>query len=112
VFTNNDDGHRTAADLHAKGVKIAAVIDTRDDAPVTYDYEVLRGAQVVDTKGRLGLNFVEVMLSDGTSRTIETGALAVFTFDIETWSDVKDAGGQVCFYGKPRELMAEKKTPV
>ncbi|MBL4628567.1 MAG: sarcosine oxidase subunit alpha family protein [Roseicyclus sp.] len=77
VFTNNDDGHRTAADLHAKGVKIAAVIDTRDDAPVTYDYEVLRGAQVVDTKGRLGLNFVEVMLSDGTSRTIETGALAV-----------------------------------
>ena len=32
VFTNNDDGHRTAADLIAKGVKVTAVIDTRADA--------------------------------------------------------------------------------
>ncbi len=33
VFTNNDDGWRTAADLHAKGVEIAAVIDSRDQPP-------------------------------------------------------------------------------
>lgn len=77
IFTNNDDGHRTATDLHAKGVKIAAVLDVRDDAPFNHDYEVLRGAKVVDTKGRLGLSFIEAELADGTSRTIEAGALAV-----------------------------------
>ena len=77
IFTNNDDGHRTAADLHAKGVKIAAVIDSRADAPRSHDYEVLQGAQVVDSKGRLGLKFVEVKLADGSDRTIECGALGV-----------------------------------
>jgi sarcosine oxidase subunit alpha len=77
VFTNNDDGHRTAQDLLAKGVKIAAVVDTRADAPRADAYEVLRGAQVIDTKGRLGLTFAEVKLADGTMRTIECGALGV-----------------------------------
>ncbi|MBY4891982.1 sarcosine oxidase subunit alpha family protein [Rhodobacteraceae bacterium N5(2021)] len=77
IFTNNDDGHRTAADLHAKGVKIAAVLDVRFDAPINHNYEVLSGAQVVDSKGRLGLSFIEAELADGSSRTIEAGALAV-----------------------------------
>ncbi|WP_108858785.1 sarcosine oxidase subunit alpha family protein [Ruegeria sp. Alg231-54] len=77
IFTNNDDGHRTAADLHAKGVHVCAVIDVREDAPVNYDYEVLSGAQVVNTKGRLGLTFVEVALPDGSTRTLECGALGV-----------------------------------
>lgn len=77
IFTNNDDGHRTAADLHATGVKIACVIDTRPDAPKSYDYEVLSGAQVVDTMGRLGLTFAQVKLADGTMRTVECGALGV-----------------------------------
>ncbi|MEL6682895.1 MAG: sarcosine oxidase subunit alpha family protein [Pseudomonadota bacterium] len=76
VFTNNDDGHRTARDLYAKGVKIT-VIDTRPDAPKSLDYEVLAGAQVVDTKGRLGLTFVDVRLADDTNRTLECGALGV-----------------------------------
>ncbi|WP_299554373.1 sarcosine oxidase subunit alpha family protein [uncultured Tateyamaria sp.] len=77
IFTNNDDGHRTACDLHAKGVKIAGVIDIRPDAPRSRDYEVLQGAHVTDTKGRLGLTFVDVRLADGTARTIECGALGV-----------------------------------
>ncbi|SMO45435.1 sarcosine oxidase subunit alpha family protein [Ruegeria faecimaris] len=77
VFTNNDDGHRTAADLHAKGVKITAVIDVRKDAPISHDYEVLQGAQVTNTKGRLGLSFVEVALPDGSTRTLECGTLGV-----------------------------------
>jgi methylglutamate dehydrogenase subunit C len=77
IFTNNDDGHRTAADLHAKGVKIAAVVDTRPDVKGSQDYEVLRGAQVVDTKGRLGLTFAELQLADGSNRTLEIGALGV-----------------------------------
>ncbi len=76
IFTNNDDGHRTAADLHAKGIKIAAVIDVRPDAPKSNDYEVLEG-QVVDTKGRLGLTFAEVKLANGNTRRIECGALGM-----------------------------------
>ncbi|MEH6648123.1 sarcosine oxidase subunit alpha family protein [Sulfitobacter sp.] len=77
VFTNNDDGHRTAADLHAKGIRIAAVVDTRSDAPLSTDYQVLRGAQVIDSKGRLGLTFVDVRQADGSMRTLEAGALGV-----------------------------------
>ena len=77
IFTNNDDGHRTAADLHAAGVKIAAVVDTRTDAPRSHDYEVLQGAQVIDSKGRLGLMFADVKLADGSTRTLECGALGV-----------------------------------
>jgi sarcosine oxidase subunit alpha len=76
IFTNNDDGHRTAADLHALGVKIAAVVDVRADAPISHDYEVLHG-EVIDTKGRLGLTFAEVKLADGTTRTLECGALGM-----------------------------------
>jgi len=77
VFTNNDDGHRTARDLHAQGIEIAAVIDTRHDAPPADDFEVIRGGQVCDTKGRLGLSSCKVTLSDGATRTIECGALGV-----------------------------------
>ena len=76
IFTNNDDGHRTATDLMAKGVKIAAVVDVRAGAPRSYDYEVLHG-EVIDTKGRLGLTFAEVRLADGTMRTLECGALGL-----------------------------------
>ena len=76
IFTNNDDGHRTAADLHAKGLKIAAVVDVRANAPLSMDFEVLQG-QVINTKGRLGLTFVDVKLSDGTIRTLDIGALGM-----------------------------------
>ncbi|MGB0799737.1 MAG: 2Fe-2S iron-sulfur cluster-binding protein, partial [Planktomarina sp.] len=52
IFTNNDDGHRTAADLHAKGVTIAGVVDVRPDAPISPDFEVIAGAQVINSQGR------------------------------------------------------------
>ncbi|WP_333683300.1 sarcosine oxidase subunit alpha family protein [Pontibaca methylaminivorans] len=77
VFTNNDDGHRTAADLIAKGVKVAAVIDSRPGAQRVADCELLTGAQVIDTSGRHGLAFVKGQLADGGTRTIECGALGV-----------------------------------
>ncbi|UWQ43445.1 sarcosine oxidase subunit alpha family protein [Leisingera aquaemixtae] len=77
VFTNNDDGHRTAADLIAKGVKVTAVIDTRADAPKVEGAELFAGAQVIDTKGRLGLEWVRVRLANGTTRDVPCGALAV-----------------------------------
>ncbi|MEM6596370.1 MAG: glycine cleavage T C-terminal barrel domain-containing protein, partial [Pseudomonadota bacterium] len=77
VFTNNDDGHKTAEDLHAKGVKIAGIIDVRTDAPSSGDYEVLKGAHVTDTMGRFGLTFVKVTQADGSERVLECGALGV-----------------------------------
>ncbi len=77
VFTNSDEGHQTARDLHAKGIKIAAVIDTREAAPQSDDYQVLAGARVTNTKGRLGLTRVEVENASGTKRWIECGALGV-----------------------------------
>jgi sarcosine oxidase subunit alpha len=77
IFTNNADGHHTAQDLHRLGIKIAAVIDTRPDAPGSTEYEVLAGAEVANTTGRLGLTFVEVRQSDGSMRTLECGALGV-----------------------------------
>ncbi len=76
IFTNNDDGHRTATDLHAKGVKIAAIVDVRADAPRSTDFEVWHG-EVIDTKGRLGLTFAELRLADGSTRTLECGALGM-----------------------------------
>ena len=77
VFTNNDDGHRTASDLATKGVKIAAIIDTRADAPEHANVEVFAGACVTDSRGRLGLSKVRVRLSDGSQRWIKCGALGV-----------------------------------
>ncbi len=65
VFTNNDDGWRTATDLIARGVDLHAVIDCRDaDAPLDLPgVRHLRGGRVVDTVGRKGLR--SVTLSDG-----------------------------------------------
>ena len=61
VFANNDDGQRTAEDLRARGVEIAAVVDAR------------RGESVVNTRGRKGLR--SVILNDG--RRIGADCLAV-----------------------------------
>ncbi|MBO9403354.1 sarcosine oxidase subunit alpha family protein [Shimia sp. R9_3] len=77
VFTNNDDGHRTAADLLAKGASVPAVIDTRLNAPFATGTEVLAGAQIIDTKGRLGVKSVTVKLANGKTRVIPCGAVAV-----------------------------------
>lgn len=75
VFTNNDDGWRTAADLAAKGVEVPAIIDCRD-APAVCDVRGarhVRGAAVVDTAGRRGLR--SLALSDG--QIIRADCLAV-----------------------------------
>ncbi|MDA4844471.1 sarcosine oxidase subunit alpha family protein [Hoeflea poritis] len=75
VFTNNDDGWRTASDLAAHGADIAAIVDTRDRAPLEAPAgaTVAMGAYVTDTKGRHGLK--SITLSNGT--TIECDCLAV-----------------------------------
>ena len=76
VFGNNADVHRTARDLQAAGVKVVAVIDSRDDAPAEGDYPILTGAVVTGTKGRHGLQSLTVKHSGGT-RVIRADCLAV-----------------------------------
>ena len=77
VFANNNDAHQTARDLIAKGVEVPAVIDIRPDAPQIVGTELLAGAEVIDTKGRLGLTSVTVRLANGHTREIACGALAM-----------------------------------
>ncbi|MCT4610641.1 MAG: sarcosine oxidase subunit alpha family protein [Pelagimonas sp.] len=77
IFTNNDDGHRTAADLVAAGIKVEGVIDTRPEAPTSPEYETFAGAYVSDTKGKLGLTSIDIKLAGGGTRTLHCGALGV-----------------------------------
>ena len=77
IFTNNDTGHRAALDLIAKGIEIAAVIDSRPDVTKTGDYPLLAGGVVSNTNGRLGLKSIEVRLASGEMRRLECQALAV-----------------------------------
>lgn len=76
IFTNNDDGHRTALDLLARGVDIAAVVDTRADIRPQGDYRLMAGAAVSSSEGRLGLRSLEVTTGRGRE-WIACGALGV-----------------------------------
>ena len=76
IFTSNDDGHRSALDLAAKGVEIAAVVDSRAGARAMGDYRLLAGAQVTDSRGRLGLTSVQVQHGNG-AEWLDCGALGV-----------------------------------
>ncbi|HEY3696012.1 sarcosine oxidase subunit alpha family protein [Phenylobacterium sp.] len=84
VFTATDDGWRTAADLRAGGIELAAVIDARAevapglaDAARAAGAEVLLGAQVTDAVGGRALRRIEVRDAGGARRTIAVDLLAV-----------------------------------
>ena len=76
VFTNNDDGHRTALDLAAKGVEVAAVVDTRSWAKARGDYPFYPGATVGNARGRTGLVSIDINYAGATER-LNCGALGV-----------------------------------
>ncbi|MER8524530.1 sarcosine oxidase subunit alpha family protein [Mesorhizobium sp. M1076] len=76
VFTNNDDGHRTACDLASRGVHVAAVIDARPEAKARGDYRLIAGGMITGSRGRLGLTAIEVQ-ANGKSKWIDCGALGV-----------------------------------
>jgi heterotetrameric sarcosine oxidase alpha subunit len=67
IFTNNDDGWRTATDLAAKGVEITAVIDSRDGAEThsIHGASIVTGGRIVDTAGRKGITTIK--LANGQS---------------------------------------------
>ena len=77
IFGNTDDAHRTARDLQAAGVKVAAVIDARvdiDQPPA--DYPIYAGGRVIGTSGRLGLSEIRVQHNKG-ERVIYADCLAM-----------------------------------
>ncbi len=76
VFANNDDAHRTALDMQAAGVHVAAVIDSRATAQAQGNYHLIKGAHVSGTSGRKGLESISVRTSTGID-TIETDCLAM-----------------------------------
>ncbi|MBY6203092.1 sarcosine oxidase subunit alpha family protein [Maritalea mobilis] len=76
IFTNGDDGHRTAMDLIAHGARVLGVIDSRADAPCFGQYEVFPGATVTGTKGRQSLYAIEIT-RNGQSEWHSVGALGV-----------------------------------
>ena len=76
VFGNNDDAHRTARDLVAAGIRVAAVIDSRADAKVSGDFPIYTGAEVIATKGRHALQSLTIRHNGGV-RTILADCLAI-----------------------------------
>ncbi len=81
IFTNNADGLRSATDLQAAGVEVAAVIDARPDAPADAPplpgIRHLRGAEVIDSAGRLGLRAVTLRHANGRTEVLRVDALGV-----------------------------------
>ena len=74
IFGNNSDTERTARDLAAAGVDVAAVIDSRDRAAVSG--QTFPRSYVQDARGRYGLD--EVIVPDGNgTRSIRCECLAV-----------------------------------
>jgi sarcosine oxidase subunit alpha len=76
VFATNDDAHRTAVELQEAGVRVAAVIDSRQDAEPQGDYRLIHGGQVIGTSGRHGLRQV-TWRAGGRVDTLITDCLAV-----------------------------------
>ena len=75
IFTNNDDGWRTANDLRGKDINVIAVIDTRDKPPpFKYsDTKVFMGSHILDVIGHKGVTALK--LPHGKS--IEADCIAV-----------------------------------
>lgn len=84
VFTNNDDGWRTAFALAAAGAQIEAVVDARTAVPAGYEERVRRlaarvilGGCVVGTTGGKRLAEVDVRDADGRTTRVPTDLLCM-----------------------------------
>ncbi|MEM7616427.1 MAG: sarcosine oxidase subunit alpha, partial [Pseudomonadota bacterium] len=77
VFTNNDDGWKTAEDLVDAGVRVTALIDSRADVILPEGpWRGFTGAAVTGTQGRLGLRSITVRDAGG-ERRLDAECLAV-----------------------------------
>ncbi len=84
VFTNNEDGWRTARDLLDAGQEVAAVVDTRkgDRVPagmeaVAGETRVAFGVRITGVLGRKSVRGVEILDGDGHSSVFAADLLAV-----------------------------------
>ncbi|SNR28026.1 sarcosine oxidase subunit alpha family protein [Puniceibacterium sediminis] len=69
IFGNSDDVYRTAEDLIAAGLKVAAVVDSRSGPPPEHPYPVYRGAVVTGTQGgRNGVSGIRIKTAGGEVR--------------------------------------------
>jgi sarcosine oxidase subunit alpha len=78
VFTNNDDGWRTAADLMDAGQDVVAIIDSRSNRSTSSARRcrVIAGGQVIGTRGWHGLRRVIVATASG-EQALDVDTLAV-----------------------------------
>ena len=76
LFANNDCARVVARQLIAAGVTVAAILDSREGASAVEDCPVYVGAQITDTKGRLGLTAISGSHLGGVFQ-IETDLLAL-----------------------------------
>ncbi len=76
VFTNSDDGRKTADDLRAAGVDVVALVETRAGVKPGPDHPTFVGSTVTATRGRLGLREIRVEGAGG-SQWIKADCLAV-----------------------------------
>ncbi|WP_425071985.1 sarcosine oxidase subunit alpha family protein [Sagittula sp. S175] len=78
VFTNNDDGHRTARDMARAGLNVAALVDSRHDAQnLAGDVPFYPGWQVCGTHGRQRLAGITLRAPDGRRDDLYVDALGV-----------------------------------
>ncbi|MES2548995.1 MAG: glycine cleavage T C-terminal barrel domain-containing protein [Pseudomonadota bacterium] len=76
LFANTDQARGVARDLMAAGVSVAAIVDPRPDASAVEDCPVHVGAEVVGSRGRLGLSGIQVRKGSEIIE-IETDCLAM-----------------------------------
>jgi methylglutamate dehydrogenase subunit C len=81
IYTNNDDGWRSARVARAHGLEVAAVLDSREELPahlsrLAKDMPVIAGAQVTATAGSRSLRALTVRTRDGL-QTVAADVLAM-----------------------------------
>ena len=109
VFTNNDSAYRTALDLTAAGIEVAAVADLRPepsgglvDETRRLGIELLQGHTVTEVRDRSGVGAVGLMQHDGTSafggtRWMECDLLAMSGGWNPTLNLFSQSGGRPAF---------------
>ncbi|TPI45448.1 sarcosine oxidase subunit alpha [Mesorhizobium sp. B2-9-1] len=84
LFTNNEDGWRTAETAIAAGLQVAAVIDARPDVSPTHrslaskgGFPVLHGSVAGVDGGKGGVRKISISLTGGAHAEVEADGLAV-----------------------------------
>ncbi|TGQ12617.1 MULTISPECIES: sarcosine oxidase subunit alpha [unclassified Mesorhizobium] len=84
LFTNNEDGWRTAETAIAAGLQVAAVIDARPDVSPAHrslaskgGFPVLHGSVSAVDGGKTGVRKISVALTGGARAEVEADGLAV-----------------------------------